>query len=343
MEYTEKDLMMKMKRVVGLAALMFLSGSVQADTNTPTDEVLKKQFNQAQEGIMQLDSITLRLLDSRGNQATYAAEGDISATDDLYAMVGMAGNYQFMEKTWTKGRPVKFSAMVTAVGTKDSGWTTEFFSMQVAAKNEGYPKPDISNKEKYLVITDSDFYPRLAKIEATWAAQKKTLDKSLEKQEQLKKDINALDAKIAASWGKDKNGKPLTRDDVQHALLEELQEVGRQNDPLHFENHYNKTVYEPALAECQKKSDCDATPLRKARDAALEDQRRDYQLKFKLKREEVTKTMDAYDKKREPLRKQRNELYSEMSDLDIQSSKLRTSYDSWEQDITSLRRRGLIK
>lgn len=39
---------------------------------------------------------------------------------------------------------------------------------------------------------------------------------------------------------------------MQHALLEELQEVGRQNDPLHFENNYNKTIYEPALAECQK-------------------------------------------------------------------------------------------
>lgn len=335
--------MMNMKWAAGFAALILLSGSVLADTNTPTDEVLKKQFNQAQEGLMQLDNITLRLLDSRGNQATYAAEGDISATDDLYAMVGMAGNYQFMEKTWTKGRPVKFSAMVTAVGTKDSGWTTEFFSMQVAAKNAGYPKPDIHDKDKYLVITDSDFYARLAKIEATWAAQKKTLDKSLEKQEQLKKDINALDAKIAASWGKDKNGKQLTRNDVQQALLEELQQVGRQNDPLHFENHYNKTIYEPALAECQKKPDCDATPLRKARDAALEEQRRDYQLKFKLKREEVTKTMDAYDKKREPLRKQRNELYSEMSDLDMSNARLRMSYESWERDIASLRRQGIIK
>lgn len=334
---------MKMKWAAGLAALALLSGSALADINTPTDEVLKKQFNQAQEGLMQLDSITLRLLDSRGNQATYAAEGDISATEDLYSMVGMAGNYQFMEKTWTKGRPVKFSAMVTAVGTKDSGWTTEFFSMQMAAKPAGYPKPDINNKEKYLVVTDSDFYPRLAKIEATRAAQKNALDKSLEKQEQLQKEIDALDAQIAASWGTDKNGKPLTRDDVQHALLEELQEVGRQNDPLHFENNYNKTIYEPALAECQKKPECDATPLRKARAAALVDQRRDYQLKFQLKREDVTKTLEAYDKKREPLRKKRNELRSELSKLDITNSKDRMDYEGWERDIAVMRRQGIIK
>lgn len=111
-------LTMKMKWAAGLAALILLSGSVLADSNIPTDEVLKKQFNRAQEGLMQLDSITLRLLDSHGNRATYAAEGDISATEDLYSMVGMAGNYQFMEQTSTKGRPVKFSAMVKAVGTK---------------------------------------------------------------------------------------------------------------------------------------------------------------------------------------------------------------------------------
>ena len=60
-------LTMKMKWAAGLAALILLSGSVLADSNIPTDEVLKKQFNQAQEGLMQLDSITLRLLDSHGN------------------------------------------------------------------------------------------------------------------------------------------------------------------------------------------------------------------------------------------------------------------------------------
>lgn len=334
---------MKMKWASGLMMLVLMSAPVLADSDIPTDEVLKKQFFESQEGLMQLDSINLRLLDSRGNQATYAAEGDISATDDLYAMVGMAGNYQFMEKTWTKGRPVKFSAMVTAVGTRDSGWTTEFFSMQMAAKAAGYPQPDINDKAKYLVITDSDFYPRLAKIEATWAAQKKQLDASAEKQNQLQQQIEALDAKMNASWGKDKNGKPLTRSAVQQVLLNDLQDMARQNDPLYFENNYNKTIYEPALAACQKKPDCDATPLRTARDAALKDQRREYHLKFQLRRNQVTQTMDAYDKKLEPLRKKRNELHSELNHLDINSTKLRMSYDSWQREIATLRRKGIIK
>ncbi len=39
---------MKMKWAAALAALILVSGSMLADSNTPTDEVLKKQFNQAQ-------------------------------------------------------------------------------------------------------------------------------------------------------------------------------------------------------------------------------------------------------------------------------------------------------
>lgn len=326
-----------------IPALLLLAGSVLADVNTPTDEVLKKQFSEAHEGMMQLENISLRQLDSRGNQATYAAEGDISAAEDLYATVGMAGKYQLMEKTWTKGRPVKFSAMVTATGTKESGWTTEFFSMQMAAKSYGYPKPDINDRQKYLIINDSDFSSRLAKIEADWAAQKKGLDQSLKKQQQLQQEIGALDAKMAASWGKDKKGKRLTRSDVQHELLAELQEVGRQNDPLRFERHYDKTVYDPALAECQKKPDCDATTLRNARNAALEKQRQDYRLKFQLKREEVTKTMDAYDKKLEPLRKKCAALQSKLFELDISSAKISKDYSDWRRDIADLRRKGVIK
>jgi hypothetical protein len=73
------------------------------------------------------------------------------------------------------------------------------------------------------------------------------------------------------------------------------------------------------------------------------DQRRDYQLKFQLKREEVMKTLEAYDKKREPLRKKRNELRSELSNLDITNSKARMDYEGWERDIAVMRRQGIIK
>ena len=334
---------MRMKGACGLMMLVLMSAQVLADSDIPTDEVLKKQFSETHKGLMQLDSIKLRQLDSRGNQATYAAEGDIFATEDLYAMVGMAGDYQFMEQTWTKDRPVKFSAMVTATGTKDSGWRTAFFSMQTAAKNAGYPQPDINNKEKYLVITDGDFYPHLAEIEASWAAQKKEFDASRAKQLQLKQEIDALDAEIRASWGKDPDGNPQTRSDVQSKLLGELQDQARQNDPLYFENNYNKTIYDPALAACQQKPNCDPTPLRQARTATLDEQRREYHRNFQLKRDEVRQTMAAYDKQLEPLRKKRDALHSELFALEISSSTFSKSYDNWQRDITALRRQGVIK
>ena len=70
---------------------------------------------------------------------------------------------------------------------------------------------------------------------------------------------------INRSWGTDANGKTLDRSDVQQAMLEKY-EVNRQNDPLKFENHYYKTIYEPALTACQKKAVCDAEPAaRRAR------------------------------------------------------------------------------
>ncbi|MDI5823389.1 DUF1202 family protein, partial [Salmonella enterica subsp. enterica serovar Kentucky] len=42
---------------------------------------------------------TLKNLDSRGNQATWSAEGDISSREDMYTGVGMAADYYFVEKT----------------------------------------------------------------------------------------------------------------------------------------------------------------------------------------------------------------------------------------------------
>ena len=112
-----------------LTVLMIASPCyVLADANTPTDDVVKKQFAEQTGGIMRLQSVTLKQLDARGNQATYMLEGDMAAAEDLYICVGVAGDYFFYERVWTRGRPVKFSAMMTAVGTKDSGWQTEFFS-----------------------------------------------------------------------------------------------------------------------------------------------------------------------------------------------------------------------
>lgn len=334
---------MKIHLATGLALLFLTAGYALADTTPPSDETLKKQFSEQYQGIIHLDSVSLRPLSSVGNQSTWAAEGDVSSTEDLYATVGMAADYRLVEKTWTKGKPVKFSAMVTATGTKDSGWATEFFSMQAAAKNAGIPLDDVNDEEKYLVVNNSDFYVRLAKIEARYHEQKKTLQEMKGEQKTLEKEIADLDVRIAHSWGTDASGKPLTRDDVQQSMLQEMYEADRKNDPLTFENHYDKTIYEPALAACQQKPDCDAEPLRKARDVALQEQKHDFYRQHMLKSEKIKEEMAARDKKVKPLYAKQGELRSQLINLETRSSELERNYTRWQQGITDLRRRGVIK
>lgn len=335
---------MKKQWIAGITLLTLVSTFCFADDVTPpTDKILKDQFYADFTGLMRLDDISLKLISAEGNQATWSAEGDMSATEDLYSMVGMAGDYHFMEKNWVKGHQVKFSAMVTSVGTPASGWRTEFFSMQTAAKNIGYPLPKTENKDKYLVITDSNFYPKLAKIEASYHDKKMAQEKAQSQMEQVEKKIADLDTKIKQSWGTDANGKPRTRSDVMQEKLEKMYEVDRQNDPLKFENHYYKTVYEPALAACQAKPDCDAAPLRAARDTALNEQKREYYRQHALMNAKIKEEMAAYDEKLKPLRDQQSELRGQGMGLDTQISQLKSEYESWDRDITDLRRKGIIK
>lgn len=327
-----------------LTVLMIASSChVQADTNTPTDEVVKEQFAKQSGGMVRLQTVTLKPLDARGNQATYMLEGDMAAAEDLYIRVGAAGEYLFYERAWTKGRPVKFSAMMTAVGTKDSGWKTEFFSMQMAAKNGGRPFRETEDLSKSLVVNDSSFMAQFAEIDASFAASKAAMEKLQRQQEALKSEIAALDERIKRSWGTDADGKPLDRSAVQQAMLEKMYEVDRQNDPLKFENHYYKTVYEPALAACQQKTDCDAAALRAERDAVINEQKRSYYRQHKAMSESIKTEIAARDKKVEPLRKQKGELRTQMMTLETRYLTFARDYQLWQEGLEKMRRDGVIK
>lgn len=335
---------MKQQWIAGIALLALASAYCQAeDVTPPTQQILKEQFYADFTGLMQLDDISLKLISGEGNQATWSAEGDMSATEDLYSIVGMAGDYTFMEKTWIKGQHVKFSAMVKSIGTPASGWRTEFFSMQTAAKNSGYPLPETKNKDKYLIITDSNFYPKLAKIEASYNDKKIAQLKAQSQVEQIEKQIAELDTQIKQSWGVDANGKPRTRSDVMQDKLAKMQDIDRQNDPLIFEDRYYKTVYDPALAACQAKPDCDATPLRTERDSVLSEQKRDYYRQHAVMKKKIEDEMKALDEKLKPLYDKQSELRARGMKLDTQSANLKSEYESWQRDITSLRRKGIIK
>lgn len=143
--------------------------------------------------------------------------------------------------------------------------------------------------------------------------------------------------------GVDTNGKPRTRSDVMQEKLEKMYEVDKQNDPLTYENHYYKTVYDPALAVCQAKPECDAVPLRAARDTALNEQKRDYYWQHALMSAKINEEMAAYDERLKPLYNQQSELRRQGMALDTQSSQLKNEYERWDRDITDLRRKGIIK
>lgn len=327
-----------------LAALLLLCCSLPAlaDSNTPTDEVIKQQFAEQSDGILRLNNLSLRQLSAVGNQATYSIEGDVASTDNLYSMVGMAADYLFYERTWFKGQPVKFSAMMTAVGTQGSGWRTEFFSMQMAAKNTGRPFSEREDLSKILVINDSRFMSQFAALDKRFAEGAATLQKQQAQQETLEKELAKLDKQLNGAWSTDANGRPSDRSTVQQEMLEKMYAVDRQNDPLKFENHYNQTVYEPALAECQKKPDCDSARLRTARDAALAKQKDDYYRQHKMMSDNIKQAMEKGDKNNEPLRKKQGELRSQLVALDNSSSELARESKRWREGVDDMRRKGII-
>lgn len=316
---------------------------VFADGNIPTDDVIKQQFAKQSGGMMQIDSLKLQPLDAVGNQATYKVEGDMISTDNLYSLVGGAGDYLFYERTWTKGHPVKFSAMMTAIGTQASGWRTEFFSMQMAAKNAGRPFSEKENLSKTLVVNDSGFMTQYAKIDAQFAQSSAIVEAQQAKYEVLNKEVAKIDEQIKDSWGKDAQGKPLTREAVQHVLFEEMYAVDRKNNTAEFENHYSATVYEPALAACQKKTVCDDLPIHAARDTALAEQKSEFYRQHNVMLEKLNATMAEKDKKVAPLKNQREELRGQMVALKASNQALKRDYKFWQESVAELRKEGVIE
>lgn len=205
---------MKKQWIVGTALLMLMTGNVRADGEPPTENILKDQFKKQYHGILKLDAITLKNLDAKGNQATWSAEGDVSSSDDLYTWVGQLADYELLEQTWTKDKPVKFSAMLTSKGTPASGWSVNFYSFQAAARDRGRVVDDIKTNNKYLIVNSEDFNYRFSQLESALNNQKNSIPA-------LEKEVKALDKQMVAAqkaadayWGKDANGKQMTREDA---------------------------------------------------------------------------------------------------------------------------------
>jgi hypothetical protein len=182
----------KKQWIVGTALLMLMTGNVWADGEPPTENILKDQFKKQYHGILKLDVISLKNLDAKGNQATWSAEGDVSSSDDLYTWVGQLADYELLEQTWTKDKPVKFSAMLTSKGTPASGWSVNFYSFQAAASDRGRVVDDIKTNNKYLIVNSEDFNYRFSQLESALNNQKNSIPA-------LEKEVKALDKQMVVS------------------------------------------------------------------------------------------------------------------------------------------------
>ena len=205
---------MKKQWIVGTALFVLMSGYGWADGEPPTENVLKDQFKKQYHGILKLDAINLKNLDAKGNQATWSAEGDVSSNDDLYTWIGQLADYQLLEQTWVKDKPVKFSAMLTSKGTPASGWTVNFYSFQAAASASGRLVDDIKTNNKYLIVNSEDFNYRFSQLESALNVQMNSIS-GLEKEvKELDKQMVAAQKAANAYWGKGADGKQMTREDA---------------------------------------------------------------------------------------------------------------------------------
>lgn len=108
---------------------MLMTGNARADGEPPAENILRS-IQKAVSRHSQAWCYHLKNLDAKGNQATWSAEGDVSSSDDLYTQVGQLADYELLEQTSTKDKPVKFSAMLTSKGTPASGWSVNFYSFR---------------------------------------------------------------------------------------------------------------------------------------------------------------------------------------------------------------------
>ncbi|AAX66951.1 DUF1202 domain-containing protein [Salmonella enterica] len=330
--------------IAGAALFALISGYSWAEVAQPSDNILKEQFSKQYHGILKLDSITLKNLDSTGNQATWFAEGDISSREDMYTGVGMAADYYFVEKTWTKDRPVKFSAMLTSKGTPASGWTVNYYSLQMAASDQGRAIDDIKTNDKYLIVNSDDFNYRFGNIEASWRAQKASIPG-------LEEQLSALDKKIAvakkeadAYWGKGADGKPLTRAEAFKKTLKERDDYVKANDSSVYAEKYEKEVYQPALDACRKQSEpCNEAAIQQKRDLDIHEQRRQVFLKSEELRRKAQNDWITLEKGQYPLNIAVQKLQMQQSDIRIKIMDINDGYERWKKDTDDLRRKGVIK
>lgn len=310
---------MKKQWIVGTALLMLMTGNAWADGEPPTENILKDQFKKQYHGILKLDAITLKNLDAKGNQATWSAEGDVSSSDDLYTWVGQLADYELLEQTWTKDKPVKFSAMLTSKGTPASGWSVNFYSFQAAASDRGRVVDDIKTNNKYLIVNSEDFNYRFSQLESALNTQKNSIPA-------LEKEVKALDKQMVAAqkaadayWGKDANGKQMTREEAFKKIHQQRDEFNKQSE------------------------ECYEVPIQQKRDFDINEQRRQTFLQSQKLSRKLQDDWVTLEKGQYPLTMKVSEINSKKVAILMKIDDINQANERWKKDTEQLRRNGVIK
>lgn len=329
---------MKLAWICGVFLLFCCTLSVFADRNIPTDDVIKQQFVKQSGGMLRLESFTLHQLEKEGERTTYRIEGDVASPDNIYDMVGAVGDYIFFERTWTKGQPVKFSAILTTV----SGQKMKFSAPQTAAKNSGRPFSGNEDLSTYLIVNEPDFRAKLAKIDARFSTRMDVVQKQQRKYDELKQQLVVLNEKILHVWGTEGDGQPTGRNGFHHALYQALAVVDAKNDFDKFEQQYDASVYQPALKACQKKNVCDSAPLDVARHRALKEHEKEAYRQHQRMVDKIEFKMAENEKKEASLLNAANVLRDQMEVLESRNREMSRDAEQWREGVERLRKEGVI-
>lgn len=335
---------MKRQWIVGTALFVLMSGYGWAEGEPPTEQVLKDQFSKQYHVILKLDAINLKNLDAKGNQATWSAEGDVSSSDDLYTWVGQLTDYELLEQTWIKDKPVKFSAMLTSKGTPASGWTVNFYSFQAAASDRGRVIDDVKTNNKYLVVNSEDFNYRFSQLESALNTQKDSIPGLEKEAKELDKQMVAAQKAADAYWGKNANGKQMTREDAFKKIFQQRDEFNKQNDSEAFAAKYDKEVYQPAIAACHKQSEnCYEAPIQQKRNFDIDEQRRQTFLQSQQLSRKLQDDWVKLEKGQYPLTMKVSEINSKKVAILMKIDDINQACDRWKKDTEELRRNGVIR
>lgn len=326
------------------ALILFFCTSAHAlaQSNTPDDEMIKQRFIEKSGSTMRPGNITLQKLETAGERTTYRIEGDVTSTDNIYDMVGVVGDYIFFERTWTKGQPVKFSAIITAVGTTASGWKIEISTPQTATRKSGRPFSGKEDLSTYLIVNEPGFRAQLAKIDARFSTRMAVVQKQQQKYDELKQKLVALNEKILHVWGTEDDGQATGRNGFHHALYQELAAVDAKNDVDEFEKQYDASVYQPALTACQKKNLCDSAPLDVSRNRALKEHEKEAYRQHQRMVDKIEFTMAENEKKEASLLNASNALRDQMEALESSNREMIGDAEHWREGVARLRKEGVI-